>query len=116
MKQIKLTLILTLTIFTLLVPSAVKPSAASITGTNKVKSANLDDLTYYYWFDTDGNYLFRFCKTSDETYLTGYDPYIYNPRTLQEQGFSVSVVSVDENGVAIMPTGLLPDKSLYSHP
>lgn len=116
MKQIKLTLILALTFITFFVPSAVKPSATPIAGTARTQSANIDDLTWYYWFDPYGNYLFRFCKTSDETYLTGYDPYIYNPRTLQEQGYSVSVVSFDQDGVAIMPIGLYPDKMLWSHP
>jgi hypothetical protein len=110
MKQSKLTLILALAIM-VFTPSAVKPSSAVPATTTSVD----DDYTYYFWFDLDGNFI-RHCQTWEEIFMSGFDPYPYNPKTVQEKGYTVSFIYYDEIGTPHVPIGLIPDKLMYSHP
>lgn len=71
------------------------------------------DWTEYYWFDPDGNYLFRQNTIDDEIDLTGYDESNFAPFTLREKGFTPSTVTGDP---PIPNNPYLPAKKLYTHP
>lgn len=87
----------------------------SATAVAFIKSSDKEkqDWTMYYWFDADGNYLWRQNTVDDEYYYTGFNESPYAPSTLREKGYAPAGVSGNPP-VPIMP--YLPNKKLYSHP
>ena len=73
------------------------------------------DLTNYYWFDANTNYLGRQNTIDNEKALTDFDQSMSNPKTLQEKGYTPANVNQGANPPSpISPTS--PDKKLYTHP
>jgi len=71
------------------------------------------DWTSYYWFDADGNFLWRQNFVLDEIYFTGYDQMPNYPSTLQEKGYAPGACT------GYPPSPFNPSSPairLYSHP
>jgi hypothetical protein len=68
----------------------------------------------YYWFDADGNYLYRQNTIDSEIFLTGLDEFLLAPLTLQERGYAPTMVIGTNPPIPVLP--YLPNKRLYSHP
>lgn len=88
---------------------------ASATAVAFIKSnESKRDSTMYYWFDAEGNYLWRQNTLDDEIFYSGFDEFLYAPLTLQEKGYTPAGVTGTNPPVPNMP--YLPAKKLYSHP
>ena len=104
MKYLKLTVVL-LAICMIALPSFTKKAHAK-KGT---------DMTLYYWFDADNNFI-ETNLVDDECLWTGFDQFQYPPMTLEEKGFVPARVYDIGNGQYMPVNAYCPDKRLYTHP